>query len=168
MAREVVRIRRDTQRTITIKAQVNSTLLKVQEAQAMRKVGDSMRVGTRVMRQMGVLAKLPETRAEALKFMMEFEKNAVATEMADDIMDDMLDGVMDDGEDVAIGEGEIDQVLAEVLKTGGAAQKAQASKPTPEMPAVPQPAVAVEEDEEDEDNEAIMDQMRNRLEALRG
>ncbi|KKA30262.1 hypothetical protein TD95_002216 [Thielaviopsis punctulata] len=165
MAREVVRIRRDTQRTITIKAQVNSTLLKVQEAQAMRKVGESMRVGTQVMRQMAVLSKLPETRVEAMKFMMEFEKNAVATEMADEIMDDMLDGVMDDGEDVGIGESEIDQVLAEVLKTGSAQKTPAAAATTSEMPAVPQPAVV--EDEDEEDNEAIMDQMRNRLEALR-
>ncbi|KAL5612095.1 hypothetical protein BROUX41_000357 [Berkeleyomyces rouxiae] len=173
MAREIVRIRREVERTVTIKAQVNSTLLKVQEAQAMRKVGESMRVGSRVMRQMSVLTKLPETRAEAMKFMMEYEKNAVATEMADEIMDDVLDDVLDDGEEIGIGEGEVDRVLAEVLKTDPAAQQQKNPlkmvAPTPDtLPTVPQAVAAEQEDEDEEDNEAIMDQMRNRLEALRG
>ncbi|KAL1902148.1 Vacuolar protein-sorting-associated protein 24 [Ceratocystis pirilliformis] len=174
MAREIVRIRREIERTVTIKAQVNSTLLKVQEAQAIRQVGESMRVGSRVMRQMSLLTKLPETRAEAMKFMMEYEKNAVAAEMTDEIMDDVLDDVLGDDEEVGVGEGEVDQILAEILKTGPAAQPQQknllkAVVPTPELlPAAPQATTADQEDEDEEDNEAIMDQMRNRLEALRG
>uniref|UniRef100_A0A0D2Y8Z8 Uncharacterized protein n=1 Tax=Fusarium oxysporum (strain Fo5176) TaxID=660025 RepID=A0A0D2Y8Z8_FUSOF len=65
------------------------------------------------------------------------------------------DMLMEDEE----ADGEVDKVLGEILK--------DRKQPALPVAPVPEPQKPQEEEEEEEDPEAMMDQMRNRLEALR-
>ena len=89
---------------------------------------------------------------------MELVKAGVIEEMVDETLP-VDEGLFEDEEEEA--EGEVDKVLGEILK--GKMEK------TGQMPSAPiaQEPVAAEEEEEDANTEAMMDQMRNRLEALR-
>jgi charged multivesicular body protein 3 len=94
----------------------------------------------------------------------------------EEMVGDMLpvDGdMLGEGEEEEEAEGEVDKVLGEILKDRMETAGALPSVPLPvqqvpqqQVPAAAQKQPQVEEDDE-EDTEAMMDQMRNRLEALR-
>jgi charged multivesicular body protein 3 len=86
---------------------------------------------------------------------VELMKAGIIEEMVEDSLPTDGDMLMEDEE----ADGEVDKVLGEVLK-----DRKQPSLP---VAPVPEPQKPQEEEEEEEDAEAMMDQMRNRLEALR-
>lgn len=155
-ARELVRTRRTSARLITSKAQLNSVQMQVNEAFAVRKIEGSIRASVGIMKDVNTLIRLPELTGTMQELSMELMKAGIIEEMVEDTLPSDPDMLMEDDE----AEGEVDKVLGEILK----------DRKEPKLPTVPltEPQKKVEEEEEEEeDAEAMMDQMRNRLEALR-
>ncbi|KAK1253859.1 hypothetical protein MKX07_001936 [Trichoderma sp. CBMAI-0711] len=154
-ARELVRARKTSARLITSKAQLNSVQMQVNEAFAVRKIEGSIRASVGIMKDVNHLIRLPELSGTMRELSVELMKAGIIEEMVDETLPEDVDLLGEDEE----AEGEIEKILGEVL-----------SHKEPSMPAapVPEPQKPVAEEEEDEeDAEAMMDQMRNRLDALR-
>ncbi|KAH7320208.1 Snf7-domain-containing protein [Stachybotrys elegans] len=155
-ARELVRVRRASSRLVTSKAQLSSVQMQVNEAFAVRKIEGSIRASVGIMKEVNALVRMPELTATMRDLSVELMKAGVIEEMVEDVLPEDADMLGEDDE----AEGEIDKVLGEVLR----------DRREPKLPAAPLPEPEkqqqVEEDEE-EDAEVMMDEMRNRLEALR-
>jgi len=150
-AAELVRQRRASSRTITSKAQLNSVQMQVNEAFAVRKIEGSIRASVGIMKDLNTLIRLPEMAHTMRELSMELMKAGIIEEMVEDILPEDGDMLIED-------EGEVEKVLGEVLKT----------KKEPTLPVAPIPEPEKQPEEEEEENaEAMMDQMRNRLDALR-
>lgn len=164
-ARELVRTRRASARLITSKAQLNSVRMQVNEAFAVRKIEGSIKSSVGIMKDVNTLIRLPELAGTMRELSVELMKAGIIDEMVEDALPEDDDALLEDGE----AEGEVDKVLSEVLKDRPRKEPSLPAAPEPEPQPVPAlEAPAAEEAEEDEENaEAMMDQMRNRLEALR-
>ncbi|KAH7237565.1 Snf7-domain-containing protein [Fusarium redolens] len=154
-ARELVRARKTSARLITSKAQLNSVQMQVQEAFAVRKIEGSIRASVGIMKDVNSLIRLPELAGTMQELSVELMKAGIIEEMVEDSLPADGDMLMEDEE----VDGEVDKVLGEILK--------DRKQPTLPVAPVPEPQKPQEEEEEEEDPEAMMDQMRNRLEALR-
>ncbi|KAF4125845.1 charged multivesicular body protein 3 [Geosmithia morbida] len=166
-ARELIRVRRTSARLVTSKAQLNSVQMQVNEAFAVRKIEGSIRASVGVMKDVNSLIRLPELSSTMQELSVELMKAGIIEEMVGDTLPEDDDMLFEGGEEE--GEGEIDKVLGEILRdrNATAAKLPAAPVPEPQKPVVAtQPAQHVEEEEE-EDADALMDQMRDRLEALR-
>lgn len=156
-ARELVHARRTTARLLTAKAQLNSVQMQVNEAFALRKIEGSIRASVGVMRDVNTLVRLPELAVTMRDLNVELMKAGVIEEMASEMLPEP------DLEEDEEAETEIDKVLGEILKDKMDKTGALPSVPLPTKEQPPQQL----EEEDEEDTEAMMDQMRNRLEALR-
>ncbi|KAI0113545.1 Snf7 family protein [Nemania sp. FL0031] len=158
LARELIRTRRTSARLVTSKAQLSSVQMQVNEAFAVRKIEGSIKASVGIMRDVNTLIRLPELAGTMRELSLELMKAGVIEEMVGENLPLDEDALFEDGEMEA--EGEVDKVLGEILKG-----KMDTAGPVPSTPVAPEPTPA--ELEEEEDQEAMMDQMRNRLEALR-
>ncbi|RFU72975.1 vacuolar -sorting-associated [Trichoderma arundinaceum] len=155
-ARELVRARKTSARLVTSKAQLNSVQMQVNEAFAVRKIEGSIRASVGIMKDVNTLIRLPELSGTMRELSVELMKAGIIEEMVDESLPEDMDMLGEDEE----AEGEIEKILGEVLK----------DKKEPSLPAAPLPEPekpVAEEEEDEEDAEAMMDQMRNRLDALR-
>ncbi len=150
-AREMVRIRKQSARLATSKAQLQSVQMQVTEAFSVRKIEGSIRASTGIMRDVNTLVRLPELTGTMRALSQELMKAGIIEEMVGDIIPD---GELLEGEDDE-AETEVDKVLGEILKT----------------PQLPDTKIDVEpipqEEEEIENQETTLEQMRGRLEALK-
>lgn len=155
-AHELLRQRRTTARLTTARAQLNSVHMQVEEAFAVRKIEGSIKSSVGIMKDVNRLIRLPQLSQTMTELSVELMKAGIIEEMVDDILPEDGDMLEEDGE----AEAEIDKILGEVLK--------DRKEKEPSLPAapIPEPEKPVEEEEE-EDPEVMMDQMRNRLDALR-
>ncbi|TDZ23147.1 Vacuolar protein-sorting-associated protein 24 [Colletotrichum sidae] len=154
-ARELIRARKTSSRLITSKAQLNSVQMQVNEAFAVRKIEGSIRASVGVMKDVNRLIRLPELAGTMQELSVELMKAGIIEEMVGESLPEDVEGLEEEE-----AEGEVDKVLGEILKD---------RMPKEQMPAAPvhQEPRPVEVEEEEEDAEATMEQMRNRLEALR-
>ncbi|SPN98524.1 related to endosomal Vps protein complex subunit [Cephalotrichum gorgonifer] len=160
-ARELVRARRTADRLVTSKAQLSSVQMQVNEAFAVRKIEGSIRTSVGIMKDVNSLIRLPALAGTMRELSDELIKAGIIEEMVGEVLPEEVD--LED----ELPEGEVEKVLGEILKDRTPAQQQKApQQKLPEVPATPEP-VAQADDTEDEEAEAIMDQMRNRLEALR-
>ncbi|KAF4461444.1 vacuolar -sorting-associated [Fusarium albosuccineum] len=155
-ARELVRARKTSSRLVTSKAQLSSVQMQVNEAFAVRKIEGSIRASVGIMKDVNTLIRLPELAGTMQALSEELMKAGIIEEMVEDSLPADGDMLMEDDE----AEGEVDKVLGEILKDRKEPKLPVAPVPEPQKP-------QEEEEEEEEDAEAMMDQMRNRLEALR-
>lgn len=164
-ARELVHARRTSARLVTSKAQLSSVQMQVNEAFAVRKIEGSIRASVGVMKDVNSLIRLPELSGTMRELSVELIKAGIIEEMVEDTLPDDADMLMEDDE----AEGEVDRVLGEILKDRK--EPALPAAPLPEPARKAEPALAAEaaadDEDEEEDAEAMMDQMRNRLDALR-
>ncbi|KAK2752897.1 Vacuolar protein-sorting-associated protein 24 [Arachnomyces sp. PD_36] len=153
-AKELLRIRKQSSRLTTSKAQLQSVQMQVNEAFSMRKIEGSLRNSTGIMKEVNTLVRLPELTGTMRQLNMELVKAGIMEEMIDDTLpnDELLEGEDDEAEE------EVDKVLQEILH--GKLSKVEGIK-ADEMP-IEEPA-----EEEFEDQEATLAQMRGRLEALK-
>lgn len=132
--------------------------MQVNEAFAVRKIEGSIKASVGVMKEVNSLVKLPQLAQTMQELSMELMRAGIIEEMVGESLPE--DDIFEDDE----AETEVDKVLGEILKdkmeTTGKLPTAAPVKPEPEKK-------VAEEEEEEEDTEAMMDQMRNRLEALR-
>ena len=155
-ARELVRVRKQSNRLHMSKAQLNSVQMQVNEAFSVRKIEGSIRASTGIMKDVNTLVRLPELTGTMRELSSELMKAGIIEEMVGDTLDDtaLMEGEDEEAED------EVDKVLAEILK-----DRLPASKTTEEA----LPAAPVDAETEEEENERQKDdlaQMRERLQAL--
>ncbi|QBZ53971.1 hypothetical protein PoMZ_09661, partial [Pyricularia oryzae] len=160
-ARELVRARKTSARLVTSKAQLSSVQMQVNEAFAVRKIEGSIRASVGVMREVNSLVRLPELAGTMQQLSVELMKAGIIEEMVQESFPE-ADALAEYEEEA--GEGEVDKVLGEILKDK---TETTGKLPTAPVSQEPIPAKAQEDEEEEEDTQAMMDQMRNRLEALR-
>lgn len=155
-AKELIRARRTSDRLVTSKAQLNSVQMQVNEAFAVRRIEGSIRTSVGIMKDVNSLIRLPALAGTMRELSAELVKAGIIEEMVGEVLPEEMDN-----ED-EMPEGEVEKVLGEILKDRAKVQQQK----MPEVPVTPEPAKQTEE-MEDEEAEAMMDQMRNRLEALR-
>jgi charged multivesicular body protein 3 len=156
-ARELIRTRKTSQRLVTSKAQLNSVSMQVTEAFAVRKIEGSIRASVGIMKDINSLVRLPELTGTMRELSQELVKAGIIEEMIGDSLPDQ----MEDEEEEEEAEPEVDKVLGEILQ-----DKLSKVAVTPVDP-TPSAQVQVAEEEDEEDSEAMLDQMRGRLEALK-
>ncbi|KAI1974138.1 Vacuolar protein-sorting-associated protein 24 [Ophidiomyces ophidiicola] len=152
-AKELVRIRKQSSRLNTSKAQLESVRMQVNEAFAVRKIEGSLRTSTGIMKDVNTLVRLPQLSETMRQLSLELVKAGILEESIDDALpsDQLLEG------EEEAADAEVDKVLQEVLQ--GRLAKAEGLRPEEPME---EPAA-----EEFEDQEATLEQMRGRLEALK-
>jgi charged multivesicular body protein 3 len=171
-ARELIRTRKAGARLVTGRAQLASVQMQVSEAFALRRIEGSIKASVGLMKDVNSLIRLPQFAATMQELSVELMKAGIMEEMVGDMLP--VDGdMLGEGEEEEEAEGEVDKVLGEILKDRMETAGALPSVPLPvqqvpqqQVPAAAQKQPQVEEEDE-EDTEAMMDQMRNRLEALR-
>jgi charged multivesicular body protein 3 len=152
-ARELIRVRKQSGRLHTSKAQLSSVQMQVNEAFSVRKIEGSIRASTGIMKDVNSLVRLPELTGTMRDLSAELMKAGIIEEM---VGDTLPDGEMLEGEDEE-AEEEVDKVLSEILKGKLPAGKTQEDA-LPEAP---------EAEPEEENQEELLAQMRGRLEALK-
>lgn len=154
-ARELVRIRKQSARLSTSRAQLQSVQMQVNEAFSVRKIQGSLKKSTGIMKDVNTLIRLPELSATMQQLSTELVRAGIIEEMVDDAITDnqLLEGEEEEAD------AEVDKVLQEVLR--GKLTQAEDVEPEKPIEGEEQPA------EEFEDQEATLEQMRGRLEALK-
>ena len=152
-AKELIRIRKQSSRLATSKAQLQSVQMQVNEAFSVRKIEGSIKASTGIMKDVNTLVRLPELTGTMRELSQELMKAGIIEEMVGDSLpdDDLLEGEDEEAE------SEVDKVLGEILQ--GRLPKAKVDEKPVEEPGVPE--------EDLEDQEATLEQMRGRLEALK-
>ena len=152
-ARELVRIRKQNTRLYTSRAQLQSVQMQVNEAFATKKIQGSLQKSTGIMKDVNTMVRLPELSATMRQLSTELVKAGIIEEVVDDALPN--EDLLDDEEEA---DAEVDKVLQEILH----GKLAQAEPVKPEKPVEEEPVA-----EEMEDQEATLEQMRGRLEALK-
>ena len=155
LAKEVVHSRKTVNKLYCAKANINSIQMQMKGQLATIKVAGSLQKSAEVMKTMQQLVKLPEIQKTMMEMSREMMKAGIIEEMMEDTMESITDA--DDMEEEA--NEEIDKVLYE-LTAGKLGEAPAAVKDTLPAP-VAEPEVADEESEDD------MEEMQNRLQALR-
>lgn len=157
LAKELVQSRKAITRIYTSKAHLNSVQSQMKAQLATLRVAGSLQQSTEVMKAMQELIKLPEINKTMMDLSREMMKAGIIEEMLEDTMESLEPEELE--EEV---QQEVDKILWEITagQMGGAPAMV-----TDALPAEPEGATALapEEDEPEED----MEEMRNRLEALR-
>lgn len=154
-ARELVRIRKQSARLNTSRAQLQSVQMQVNEAFSVRKIQGSLKKSTGIMKDVNTLVRLPELSGTMHQLSAELVRAGIIEEMVDDAITDPQ--MLEEEDDEA--DAEVDKILQEVLQ--GKLSQVQGVKP--EQPLEEEPAA----EEPFEDQEATLEQMRGRLEALK-
>ncbi|KGO75480.1 Snf7 [Penicillium italicum] len=157
-ARELVRIRKQTTRLNTSRAQLQSVGMQVNEAFSARKIQGSLQKSTGIMKDVNTLVRLPQLSATMHQLSSELVRAGIIEEMVDDAT--MDPSVFEDEEDEA--ESEIEKILQEILPGKLAQAQPVTAPPVANIPEPESPQA-----EEFEDQEATLAQMRGRLEALK-
>ena len=150
----MIRIRKQSNRLATSKAQLQSVQMQVNEAFSVRKIEGSIKASTGIMKDVNSLVRLPELTGTMRELSQELMKAGIIEEMVGDSLpdDELLEGEDEEAD------AEVDKVLGEILQGKLGAAKVD-QKPVEEEP--------VAEEEDLEDQEATLEQMRGRLEALK-
>lgn len=152
-ARELIRVRKQSSRLHTSKAQLQSVQMQVNEAFSVRKIEGSIKASTGIMKDVNTLVRMPELTGTMRELSAELMKAGIIEEMVGDTLPDneLLEGEDEEAEE------EVEKVLGEILKDQLPAGKAKEE----ELPAQPV------EEEGEEDQAEMLEQMRGRLEALK-
>ena len=152
-AKELIRIRKQSNRLATSKAQLQSVQMQVNEAFSVRKIEGSIKASTGIMKDVNSLVRLPELTGTMRELSQELMKAGIIEEMVGDSLpdDELLEGEDEEAD------AEVDKVLGEILQGKLGAAKVD-QKP------VEEPAA---EEEDLEEQEATLEEMRGRLEALK-
>lgn len=127
--------------------------MQVNEAFSVRKIEGSIKASTGIMKDVNTLVRLPELTGTMRELSQELMKAGIIEEMVGDSLpdDELLEGEDEEAET------EVDKVLGEILQ--GKLPKAKVDEKLVEEPEVPE--------EDMEDQEATLEEMRGRLEALK-
>ncbi|KAG0240360.1 Snf7-domain-containing protein [Mortierella sp. GBAus27b] len=149
LAKELVRSKRQKDRIVTSKAQLNSISMHLQHQLATLKIAGTLQRSTELMGTVNNLVKLPEISAQMQEMSREMMRAGIIDEMIQDTMESM-----DDEELEEEAEEEVNNVLFKITDgLLGEAPLAAGNLPT--------------EAEEELEEEPALDDMQRRLEALK-
>ena len=153
-AKELIRIRKQSNRLSTTKAKLQSVQMQVNEAFSVRKIEGSIKASTGIMKDVNTLVRLPELTGTMRELSQELMKAGIIEEMVGDSLpdDDLMEGEDEEAD------AEVDKVLGEILQGKLGVAKVDQKLVEEEQAA---------EEEDLEDQEATLEQMRGRLEALK-
>ncbi|CAI6369252.1 unnamed protein product [Macrosiphum euphorbiae] len=155
LAKEILRSRKTINKLITSKTHMSSIQMQMKNQLSVLRMAGSLQKSTEVMQTMHNLIKVPEVAATMRDLSKEMMKAGIIEEM----LDDTMENVMDDPEDMEEeAQSEIDKVLWEIT-AGALGQAPMAVTETPGG-SVLQETEAVEEDDD-------LEEMKNRLQALK-
>jgi charged multivesicular body protein 3 len=156
IARELIKIRKQSGRLYTSKAQLQSVGMQVNEAFSVRRIQGSIQVSTGIMKDVNSLVRLPELTGTMRELSMELMKAGIIEEM---VTEDLFEDAEEEDEEAEV---EVDKVLGEILKGKIATIE---KPPQEELPAVEQeePVAATDDAEE----QRVLDEWRERLQALK-
>lgn len=157
LAKEIINSRRAVTRLYTAKANLNSVQLQMKNQLATLKVSGALASSAEVMKSMNALVKLPETQ----KAMMELSREMMKAGVIEEMLEDTLEGLEGGEEMEEAAQEEVDKVILE-LTTGKLVEAPAALKDT-----LPAPVTETVVDEPEEESEGELEEMQNRLEALR-
>ena len=160
LAKEIINSRKAVNKLHTAKANLNSVQLQLKNQLATLKVSGALGQSAEVMKSMSALVKVPETQKAMMELSREMMKAGVIEEMLEDTMEGFTEE--DDMEDAA--QAEVDRIILEIT-TGKLTEAPSAVKDT-----LPDPADDEEEEIREEaaaEGEEELEEMKNRLEALR-
>lgn len=158
LAREVVRARRHKNRMHASKATLSSLSMQLNEQLAQIKITGALQKSTLMMKEVNTLVKLPELTRVMGSLQMEMQKAGIMDEMVSDVLD-----IPEFEEEDEEADEEVERVLGEI--TGEKLAQGPAP-PTKTTGRVAQEPAALEAEEEDDDD-ANLEAMRSRLQALR-
>ena len=158
LAKEVVHSRKTVNKLYAAKANINSISMQMKGQLATLKVAGSLQKSTEVMKTMQQLVRLPEIQKTMMEMSREMMKAGIIEEMLEDTMESITD--TDDMEQEA--DAEVDKILFE-LTAGKLGEAPSAVKDTLPAPAAATADPATEDDESEDD----MEEMQQRLQALR-
>ena len=159
LAKNVVMARKAKERACTTRAQLNSVGMTLSHQVASIKMSKCMAQSADVMKAMNAVVKLPQLNASMMEMAREMEKAGLIEELMGDAIDDALGGEELEAE----ADAEVDQVLAELaIGTDALMGEVGASK----LPSKAVANAAEVEQVEEEADDAGMDAMRARMQAL--
>merc|ERR1712093_281897 len=124
-AEKHIRTRKQHNRLVTSKAQLNSVSMQVTEAFAVRKIEGSIRSSVGIMKDVNSLVKLPELMGTMRELSQELVKAGIIEEMVGDSLPDELEEADEEAET------EVDKVLGEILTDKMSKVGATPNLPTP-------------------------------------
>jgi len=157
LAKEIIQSRKAVNKLYTAKAHINSVGLNMKNQLATLRISGAIQQSTEVMVAMQRLVKVPEVSQIMQEMSREMMKAGIIEEMMEDTMESVLE---DDDELEEEAEEEVEKLLWEV--TAGHMGLAPAAG----SDALPTPAAAPAQAEADSDEEDL-EEMKNRLEALK-
>jgi len=161
LAKEIINSRKSVNKLYTAKANLNSVQLQMKGQLATVKIAGALSSSTEVMKSMNALVKLPETQ----KAMMELSREMMKAGVIEEMLDDTMEGLNEEEDMEEAAQDEIDKIILE-LTTGKLGEAPNAVKDTLPAPAAV-PAAKANVTEEEEESEGELEEMQNRLEALR-
>ena len=158
LAKEIINSRKSVNKLYTAKANLNSVQNQMKGQLATLKVSGALSQSADVMKNMNALVKIPETQ----KAMMELSKEMMKAGIIEEMLEDTMEGLNDEEEMEEAAQEEIDRIILE-LTTGKLTEAPSALKDTLPPQDVEEEIVENEQEEAEED----LEEMQNRLEALR-
>lgn len=165
LAKEIIRARNAIKKIYTSKAHINSVMLQMKNQLATLRVAGSLQKSTEVMQAMQRLLRVPEVAHTMQELSKEMMKAGIIEEMMDDTMSELED--TEEMEEAA--QSEIDKVLYEITagKIGEAPLPPTAATEIGEGAAAAVAATGRESPAEEEEDEEELEEMKNRLAALK-
>ena len=156
LAKELVRARKHQNRMHASKATLSSLSMQLNEQLAQIKITGALQKSTAMMKEVNTLIKLPELTKVMGALQMEMQKAGIMDEMVSDVLD-----IPEFEDDIEEADEEVERILTEI--TGEKLAQGQAPPTKVRQDAAAAADLEIEEAEDDANLEA----MRNRLQALR-
>jgi len=159
LAKEIINSRKAVNKLHTAKANLNSVQLQLKNQVATLKVSGALGQSAEVMKSMSALVKVPETQ----KVMMELSREMMKAGVIEEMLEDTMEGLTEEEDMEDAVQAEVDRIILEIT-TGKLTEAPSAVKDT-----LPDPAADDEEimDEAAAEGEEELEEMKNRLEALK-
>jgi len=110
MAKDIVRTRKNKQKMMIMKTQIQAVSLKIQTLKSVDSMARAMKGVTKAMGKMNKQMNIPALN----KIMQEFEKQSEIMDMKQEVMDDAIDDVMGDADETEETELEVTKVMDEL------------------------------------------------------
>lgn len=157
LAKEIINSRKAVNKLHTAKANLNSVQLQLKNQLATLKVSGALGQSAEVMKTMNALVKVPETQ----KAMMELSREMMKAGVIEEMLEDTMEGLSQEEDMEEAAQAEVDRVILEIT-TGKLTEAPSAVKDT-----LPDPEEEEIRDEAAADGEEELEEMTNRLEALK-
>eukprot|EP00762_Andalucia_godoyi_P005956 ANDGO_00119.mRNA.1 Charged multivesicular body protein 3 len=178
-AKNVAKCRSNQARMHTVKAQIGSADLSLQQTLSQAKIVGTVQKSSQILQVMHNLVKVPQISQVMRNVAQEFEKAGIMEEMIADSMDDAMGSGIDEDEEL---EDKVAEVLDEILNgkqptrvtktkiTGASKSASKSAEKDEEDQDEEEEDEEEDEDEEDEENEEktneVDSSLRSRLSAL--